>query len=94
VRIVQEALVNVRKHARARNVLIRLTGTDGGCTLVIEDDGVGFDFEGRFADDELAHRRIGPAIIRERARIAGAHLAIDSAPGAGARIELTLEPAS
>ena len=94
VRIVQEALVNVRKHARARNVLIRLTGTDGGCTLVIEDDGVGFDFHGRFSDDELARRRIGPVVIRERARIAGAHLAIDSAPGTGARIELTLEPAS
>ena len=93
VRIVQEALVNIRKHAHARNVLIRLAGTDQGCTLVIEDDGVGFDFEGRFSADELAHKRIGPAIIKERARIAGARLAIDSAPGSGARIELTLEPA-
>ena len=90
-RIVQEALVNVRKHSRARNVLVRLTNTDQACTLVVEDDGQGFDFEGRLSDRELEERRVGPAIIKERARIAGAQLAVDSAPGIGARLELTLE---
>src|SRR4029077_13294044 len=45
-RIVQEALVNVRKHSRARNVLVRLTSTGPSSTLVIEDDGQGFEFEG------------------------------------------------
>jgi signal transduction histidine kinase len=91
VRIVQEALVNVRKHSRARNVLVRLTGTERGCTLVVEDDGVGFAFEGALSRDELDRRRVGPAIIKERARIAGARLLIESTPGAGARIELALE---
>ncbi len=38
IRIVQEALVNVRKHSRARNVLVRLTSTASGCNLVVEDD--------------------------------------------------------
>jgi signal transduction histidine kinase len=90
-RIVQEALVNVRKHSRARNVLVRLTNTDQRCTLVIEDDGQGFEFEGRLSARELEKRRVGPAIIKERARIAGAQLAVDSAPGLGARLELTLD---
>jgi signal transduction histidine kinase len=88
-RIVPEALVNVRKHSRARNVLVRLTNTDETCTLIIEDDGQGFDFEGRLSARELEKRRIGPAIIKERARIAGAQLSVDSAPGVGARLELT-----
>src|SRR5262245_30183788 len=48
-RIVQEALVNVRKHSRARNVLVRLTNAEETCTLIIEDDGQGFDFEGRLS---------------------------------------------
>ena len=90
VRIVQEALVNVRKHSGARNVLVRLTGSEDRCELAIEDDGTGFDFEGRLTGEDLDRRRLGPSIIKERARIAGAHLVIDSSRGAGARIELSL----
>ena len=90
-RIVQEALVNVRKHSRARNVLVRLTNDNHTCSLVIEDDGQGFEFEGRLSARELEKRRVGPAIIKERARIAGAQLAVDSAPGVGARLELTFD---
>ena len=88
VRIVQEALANVRRHSRATNVLVSLTSDDGACRLVIEDDGCGFAFEGRLSALELDQRRIGPAIIKERARIAGAQLAVDSSPGVGARVEL------
>jgi two-component system nitrate/nitrite sensor histidine kinase NarX len=88
VRIAQEALVNVRKHSRARSVLVKLTGGEHGYILAIEDDGVGFEFEGLVSGEELDRRRLGPAIIRERARAAGAHLSIDSTPGSGARIEL------
>ncbi|MGQ0735959.1 MAG: sensor histidine kinase [Acidobacteriota bacterium] len=90
VRIVQEALVNVRKHSRAANVLVRLARTDGGCTLVVEDDGCGFAFEGRLSSEDLDARHVGPAIIKERARVAGARLAVDSTPGAGTRIEVAL----
>ena len=88
VRIVQEALANVRRHARARNVLVSLSTDDGECRLVIEDDGRGFEFEGRLTARELDQRRIGPAVIKERARIAGARLAVDSSPGVGSRVEL------
>jgi signal transduction histidine kinase len=93
VRIVQEALVNVRKHSQARNVLVKLTAGERGCIVIIEDDGLGFEFEGTLSGDELDRRRIGPAIIKERARIAGAHLTIESHPGSGARIELIVNAA-
>jgi len=94
VRIVQEALVNVRKHSRARNVLVRLGRDERACTLTIEDDGLGFRFDGRLSADELDERRVGPAIIKERARIAGARLTLDSTPGSGARIELSFGDAT
>ena len=89
VRIVQEALVNVRKHSGARNVFVRLSRDHGTYRLVVEDDGLGFEFEGRLSARELDERRVGPAIIKERARVAGAELAVDSTPGVGARVELT-----
>lgn len=88
VRIVQEALANVRRHADARNVLVSVSRDTAGCRLVVEDDGRGFAFEGRLSGCELEQRRIGPAIIKERARIAGVELAVESSPGVGARVEL------
>jgi signal transduction histidine kinase len=91
VRIVQEALVNVRKHSRARNVAVRLSRDNGRCRLVVEDDGRGFEFEGHLSAEELDRQRVGPAIIKERARIIGAALSLHSAPDVGARIELTFE---
>jgi two-component system nitrate/nitrite sensor histidine kinase NarX len=94
VRIVQEALVNVRKHSRARNVLVRLARDAHVCTLVVEDDGVGFEFEGRLCADDLDRDWLGPTVIRERARIAGARLSVDSTPGSGARIELAFADAA
>jgi signal transduction histidine kinase len=89
-RIVQEALVNVRRHSRASNVLVRLDGDRDGWTLTIDDDGRGFGFSGRLSGRELDAMRLGPAVIRERARAIGAALVIDSRPGSGARLEITL----
>jgi two-component system nitrate/nitrite sensor histidine kinase NarX len=94
VRIVQEALANVRRHSRAKNVLVSLTRDEHTFRLVIEDDGRGFEFEGRLSARELDQRRIGPVVIKERARLAGAELAVDSTPGAGARVELAFAETS
>jgi signal transduction histidine kinase len=93
VRIVQEALVNVRKHSHAQNVLVSLTRDDAACRLVIEDDGCGFGFEGRLTAEDMEQRRLGPAVIKERARLAGAQLAVESSPGVGARVELAFSEA-
>jgi signal transduction histidine kinase len=89
-RIAQEALVNVRKHSGASNVLVRFASSDGKCKLIIDDDGKGFDFVGRVALDYLDAARKGPQVIKERVRNIGAELVIESLPGQGARLEVTV----
>jgi len=89
-RIVQEALVNIQKHSEARQVLVRLSAQDGCWTLVVDDDGRGFDFAGKLSHDELDRTRRGPRTIKERVRLLNGALAIDSTPGTGARLEITI----
>jgi signal transduction histidine kinase len=92
-RIAQEALVNVRKHSGARNVIVRLGREGSSWKLVIDDDGRGFDFEGHLAQEELDDSRKGPVIIKERVRAIGGELTVDSSRGRGARLEIIF-PAS
>lgn len=87
-RIAQEALVNVRKHSGARNVIVRLSLENGSGKLVVDDDGRGFDFSGRFSQEDLDSARKGPVIIKERVRAIGGALTIESEPGRGARLEI------
>ena len=88
-RVVQEALVNVRKHSGARNVTVRLDAADGTCRLTVDDDGRGFPFEGRMAHNDLERTGQGPAVIKDRVRLLGGQMAVDSTPGHGARLEIT-----
>jgi signal transduction histidine kinase len=88
-RVVQEALVNVRKHSGARNVVVRLTAEGGACQLSIDDDGRGFAFAGRFSQADLEHSRLGPWVIRERVRLLGGKVVVESDPGHGTRIEVS-----
>jgi signal transduction histidine kinase len=90
-RVVQEALVNVRKHSGARNVAVRLASTNGHWLLVVDDDGRGFDFSGRRSLAELDEMRKGPAVIKERIRSIGGELTIESTPGTGSRLEISLQ---
>ena len=92
-RIVQESLVNVRKHSGARNVLVRLAKRGGSLLLTVEDDGRGFAFSGRLADSQLEATGKGPAVIRERVRLLAGELTIESNPGHGARLEVRIPPA-
>lgn len=92
-RIVQESLVNVRKHSGAHHVLVRLAQRAGHLQLTVEDDGKGFSFSGRLSDAELEATGKGPAVIRERVRLLGGELAIESTPGHGARLEVRFSPA-
>lgn len=89
-RIVQEALVNIRKHSGARNVLVRFGSHNGAWRLVVDDDGAGFPFTGRHTQAELDADRRGPLVIKERVRSIGGELAIESTAGGGARLEITL----
>ena len=92
-RIVQESLVNVRKHSGARHVLVRLAQRAGNLQLTVEDDGRGFPFSGRLSETELAITGKGPAVIRERVRLLAGELTIESNPGHGARVEVRIPPA-
>jgi len=92
-RIVQESLVNVRKHSGAQHVLVRLAQRTGQLQLTVEDDGKGFPFSGRLSDAELEASGKGPAVIRERVRLLAGELAIESTPGHGARLEVRIPPA-
>ena len=90
VRVLQEALVNIRKHSGARKVVVRFGRDNGIWRLAIEDDGRGFEFAGRLSLAELNAAALGPRVIRERVRSIGADLVIESAPGGGARLEISL----
>jgi two-component system sensor histidine kinase UhpB len=85
-RIAQEALANVAKHAKASRVKIALERQDGATVLSITDDGLGFD-----VDERLAHRtRWGVTTMQERAAAVGAELYLESAPGTGTTIRVTV----
>ena len=89
-RMAQEALTNVRKHARAHRVDVVLREQDGGFLVQVRDDGLGFDppETGESAPDHL-----GVVSMRERAEMAGGWFEIHSAPGAGATVEFWLPAA-
>ncbi|HYL94355.1 MAG TPA: histidine kinase, partial [Terriglobales bacterium] len=88
VRIVQEGLVNVRKHSKARHALVRLGSTNAHWNLSLEDDGKGFPFSGRFTQEQLDEIGKGPMIIKERVRLIGGQLTVESNPGQGSRLEI------
>jgi signal transduction histidine kinase len=84
--IYREALHNVKKHAHATHVVVKLWQDDTRVTLMVDDNGQGFSFSGRYAGDELERLRLGPISIKERARSVGGVLTVESTPGHGARL--------
>lgn len=84
-RVVQEALVNIARHAHADSVLIQGTVQDGALEIDIEDDGVGFD-SGALAWTPDSLRGAGLLGMRERIDVLGGSIHIDSAPGHGTRV--------
>jgi len=92
VRILREALVNIRKHSGARKALVRFGRENGTWKLLVEDDGCGFCFTGRLSLAELDAASLGPRVIKERMHKIGGQLVIESVPGCGARLEILLLP--
>lgn len=84
--IYREALNNIKKHAGASHVVVKLTQSDSLVSLVVDDNGEGFSFAGKFSADELDRLRIGPISIKEHARTIGGVLTVESSPGHGARL--------
>lgn len=84
-RVVQESLTNVARHARATRVHVTLTRTERGFDLHVNDDGCGFEPE--TARNGYSY---GLLSMSERARLIGATLRIDSAPGAGTMVSVSV----
>ena len=83
-RVAQEALNNVARHAGARRVTVRLVATPEKVSLLVEDDGRGFD------PSAVAEDRHGIVGMRERTQIVAGELRVESAPGKGTRVGATV----
>jgi signal transduction histidine kinase len=90
LRIVQEGLVNVRKHSGARHALVRLASSATNWNLTVEDDGKGFPFAGRYNQQQIEESGKGPMIIKERVGLIAGELTVESNPGQGTRLEVTV----
>jgi signal transduction histidine kinase len=90
-RIVQEGLTNVAKHAGATRAHVSLRSTDEGITIMIEDNGIGFDAA---AESSVESTGLGLVGIRERVARLGGSFTLNSLPGQGARLTVFLPGAA
>jgi GAF domain-containing protein len=88
-RIVQEAVTNVVRHAKARRLTVTLEAAEETLSVVITDDGAGFDV-GHARRRALAGGSLGLLGLEERAELAGGRATIDSFPGRGTAVRVTL----
>ncbi len=87
LRVVQEALTNIRKHAKAHTVRVMMSGDEqGNYRVLIEDDGVGMLDQ---SESKAPGERVGLSIMKDRAHAIGGSLQIESEPGEGVRTVLT-----
>ncbi len=84
-RTAQEAIANVVKHATAQILTLKVT-VNGTITLIVADDGVGFD-----ADGERENGRFGLIGMQERAALVGGEFILRSQPGQGTQVKLTID---
>ncbi len=92
-RVMQEALTNVARHARARQVWVELRQDDDEVALSIRDDGIGFD-PSTVRDSAATGERVGLLGIQERAALLGGRTEIHSHPGDGTMIQAWFPMAS
>lgn len=83
IRVIQEALTNVRKHSGAKSATVRINESESTTTFVVEDDGHGFDQKGTAADDRDG---FGLFTMHERMGLLNGTFTIDSTPGGGTRV--------
>ena len=88
-RLLQESLGNIRKHANATNVTVRLWGRPNEITLSVADDGTGFNP----GPKEGNKKGLGLTSMQERVRPLRGHININSGPGRGTTVTVTV-PAS
>jgi len=87
--IIEEAVGNARKHARANNIWVRLKLESDALIAEVQDDGEGFDVQSVTSAYE-SRGSLGMVNMRERAELVNGELALDSAPGKGTLITLAV----
>jgi signal transduction histidine kinase len=87
VRIIQESLTNVRKHAKATRASVELHTEEGKLLLVVRDDGIGFAQSSR---SRTVFPQFGMATMRERAESVGGTFSVESTPGAGTSVRVEI----
>jgi signal transduction histidine kinase len=89
-RILQEALANSTRHGNADRHYVRLASFGNTVTLEVADEGRGFDPDAVFARGDDPGQHLGLSGMRERAQLLGGSFAVESAPGRGTRITVTV----
>ena len=89
-RIIQEALNNVAKHARASNVIMQLEFLEDSLKLYVYDDGVGFDTSRLNEKNEDITSGFGLVSMRERVELLGGDMRLSSEPGKGTRLNIII----
>jgi signal transduction histidine kinase len=69
---------------------VRLGSTPEQWNLTVEDDGKGFPFSGRYNMEQMRENRTGPVVIMERVGLIAGELTVESTPGQGTRLEITV----
>jgi signal transduction histidine kinase len=87
--IIEEAVNNARKHARSKQIKVQMWRQEDILTVLIEDDGIGFDLEKVVSQYEQGES-LGLINLQERAELVNGILHIETAPGKGTRITLTV----
>jgi two-component system nitrate/nitrite sensor histidine kinase NarX len=89
IRIIQEALANIKKHADANTVRVLIRHQNSHYRIMVEDDGVGFDESEVVVGEPGEH--IGREIMMERARRLGSEIKLESEPGEGSVVSLEFD---
>jgi signal transduction histidine kinase len=90
IQIVRESLHNVQKHSNASRVSVAIRRDNGRLEIEVEDDGSGFPFAGKYTLEEMEMLGIGPMSIKRRVRSLNGDMHVDSRPGRGAALHLSV----
>ena len=88
-RVFQEALSNVLKHAQASHLHVSLRYVPDSLDLTMKDDGIGFDAEAA-RRHALSGKSLGLLGMQERVRLAGGTISLESSPGKGSKIHVSV----
>lgn len=90
LKIAREALHNIYKHSKATHVLLALEKKGSDLLLSVDDNGAGYRFGGKYSLEELDAMQLGPKSIKQRVRGMGGMMVLESNPGHGSNLRISL----